>query len=190
MIHRTETDKIRDDYFNWMYHLVCNENRQRTKISYRKLLQFLHSVIFVPIIDMDDNRRVDGISFRYRFAFENGYPDAYIDEFLNDRDCSVLEMMIALAYRVEDDITDNYMYGNRTGQWFWSMIVNLGLNNMDDKNFDFNYCEKVIDRLLSRQYKPNGQGGLFILKHPLRDMRDVDIWCQCMWYIDENTSEE
>ena len=99
-------------------------------------------------------------------------------------------MMIALSFRVEEEIMDNYVYGNRTGQWFWSMIVNLGLNKMDDKEFDRNYCEQVIDIFMNRKYKPNGRGGLFILEHPFRDLRDVDIWTQFMWYLDENTKEE
>lgn len=189
MIHSTEIDKINNEYFEWMYHLVCN-NERKNKISYRKLLYFLHSVNFIPKLEMDDNRRIDGIDFRYRFGYENGYPDAYIDEFLNTRECSVLEMMIALSYKVEEEITSNYMYGNRTGQWFWSMIVSLGLNGMEDKSFDRNYCADVIDNFLMNNYEKNGKGGLFTLEHPRDDMRHVDIWCQFMWYLDENLKEE
>ena len=189
MIHDDEMNKINEEYFEWMYHLVCSENRQRNKISYKRLLYFLYTVVFTPIMDMDDSRQIDGIKFRYRFAFENGYPDTYVDEYLNRDACSVLEMMIALAARVENEITDNYLYGNRTGQWFWSMINSLGLNHMDDRNFDHNYCEEVIDNFLARRYEPNGKGGLFTLEHPYSDMRYVDIWCQFMWYLDENFKE-
>ena len=190
MIHRTEIDKINNEYFEWMYHLVCNNNMKRGTISFRKLLYFLHSTTFVPNIDLDDNRRIDGIDFRYRFGYENGYPDLYIDEYLNTRDCSVLEMMIALAFRVENEITANYKFGDRTGQWFWSMIVSLGLNSMEDKSFDLQYCISVIDKFMNHKYEYNGKGGLFTLENPNADMRDVDIWCQCMWYLDENLKEE
>lgn len=190
MIHKTEINKINDEYFEWMYHLVCNSSSKKSRISYRRLLYFLHSVVFVPKMEMDENRRSDGIDFRYRFAYENGYPDYYIDEYLGDRDCSVLEMMLALAYRVENEIASNYKYGDRTGQWFWSMIVSLGLNHMEDKEFDFNYCSHKIDIFLARQYDFNGNGGLFTVEHPYTDMRDVDIWCQFMWYLDEIIKEE
>lgn len=190
MVQNKEIDIVNDEYFNWMYHLVCNEKNIKRKIQYKKLFRYLHSVTFVPMLDMDENRRIDGLDFRYRFGYENGYPDAYIDEYLNTRDCSMLEMMIALSCRVEDNITSNYLYGDRTGQWFWSMIINLGLSNMDDKHFDYQCCEQVVDRFLSRRYEPNGAGGLFLLSNPRTDLRDVDIWRQCMWFLNENTKED
>ena len=185
MIQNSKHDEIVNEYFEWIYHLVCNEEKYN-KISYRKLLYFLHSTYFVPMIDMDDNRRADGIDFRYRFGYENGYPDEYIKRYLDTRDCTVLEMMIAMAYRVEENITDNTAYGNRIGQWFWTMIVSLGLGQMDDSKFDKNHCLHVIDNFLNRKYMKNGKGGLFTVENPPGDMRDVDIWCQFMWYLAEN----
>lgn len=189
MVHNTEIDKINNEYFEWMYHLVCS-NERKNKISYRKLLYFLHSSVFVPKIDMDDNRRIDGIDFRYRFGYENGYPDAIIDEYLNVRDCSVLEMMIALSFKVEEEITFDYKFGNRTGQWFWSMIVSLGLNSMEDRNFNRDVCSRIVSDFLAHRYEFNGKGGLFTLENPRSDMRDIDIWRQFMWYLDENLKEE
>lgn len=186
-----ETEDISSEYFEWMYHLVSNDSRVKNKISYRRLLLYLNSVIFVPMIEMDDNRRIDAIDFRYRFAYENGYPEIYVNnsfDWIKD-ECSVLEMMISLSFKVEEQITENYLYGNRTGQWFWSMINNLGLNTMDDKNFDRNYCDSVIHSFINREYSPNGKGGLFSLQHPYRDMRNVDIWTQFMWYLEEIKEE-
>lgn len=184
MIHNNQKDDLVNEYFEWMYHLVCND-KQYNKLSFRKLLYFLHSIEFYSMIEMDENRREDGINFRYRFGYENGYSDEYIKRYLDVRECSVLEMMIALSFKVEEQITDNYLYGDRTGQWFWTMIVNLGLGKMDDKHFDRNQCYEIIDRFLSRRYSPNGKGGLFVFEHPRRDIRDVDIWCQFMWHLNE-----
>jgi len=61
---------------------------------------------------------------------------------------------------------------------------------MEDRNFNRDYCTKVIDNFLSHNYEFNGKGGLFTLEHPHRDMREVDIWCQFMWYLDENLKKE
>lgn len=185
MIDNSIHNDIVNEYFEWMYHLVCGDLKYN-KLSYRKLLFFLHSVDFIPRLEMDDNRRVDGIDFRYRFGFESGYSDEYIKRYLDTRECSVLEMMTALAFRVEEQIMDNSLYGNRTSQWFWTMIVNLGLGGMDDLNYDEKYCLKIIDRFLSLRYDSDGNGGLFRLVNPKRDMRTVDIWCQFMWYLNEN----
>ena len=81
---------------------------------------------------------------------------------------------------------DDPDYGDRTGQWFWNMIVSLGLGSMDDRNFVKNYVDDVIFRFINRDYEPNGQGSLFTLEHPARDLRYVEIWSQAMWYLDEN----
>ena len=94
-------------------------------------------------------------------------------------------MMIALAIRCEEHIMDDPDIGNRTGQWFWNMIVNLGLGSMTDAKFDENYTNMVIERFLNREYERNGDGGLFTVKHSRRDLRTVEIWYQMCWYLDE-----
>lgn len=172
-------------YFSWMCSLVSNHRRYSKKPSYTKLLKFLHSVDFSYIIPMDDNRAKDGEDLRYRFGYEHDYEDAMIATYLDDRPCSVLEMMVALANRCEESIMDNPDYGDRRGQWFWNMIVSLGLGNQHDENFDEEYAMFVIDRFLNREYERNGKGGLFTLDRPHRDMRSVEIWYQMNWYLEE-----
>lgn len=180
----TQRNEILNEYFEWMCHLVCN-GKYYSKVSYRKLLYFLNSVDFIPTMEMDDNRMVDGRAFRYQFGSEFGYTNEFIEDNLDIYNCSMLEMMVALAYRVETQITDDPSYGNRTGQWFWCMVSNLGLSHMEDSKFDRTYCEDVIDSFIKHRYSPKGDGALFKLDNPPEDMRDVDIWCQCMWYLNE-----
>jgi hypothetical protein len=134
---------------------------------------------------MDGNRAEDGIDLRYRFGYEQGYDSQTISTFLDNRPCSVLEMLIALAIRCEEHIMDDPDIGNRTGQWFWNMIINLGLGFMDDTKFDENYVKDVISRFLYRKYKRNGEGGLFTVEHCKNDLRTVEIWYQMCWYLDE-----
>lgn len=184
MIHTKDNEKILNEYFEWMYHLVCN-GKHYTKVSYKRLLYFLNSVDFIPHLAMDENRMIAGKEFRYEFAACNGYTNQYVEENLDIYDCSMLEMMIALSYRIEQQITTDNSYGDRTGQWFWSMIVSLGLGHMDDLHFNRQYCNDVMCRFMHNQYSPKGDGGLFKLENPPGDMRDVDIWCQCMWYLNE-----
>lgn len=177
-------DELTNRYFDWMYQLVCNDEYNR-RLSYRKLLCFLHDVEFTYIIDMDGNREADGINLRYRFGYECRYDDREIAACLDNRPCSVLEMMIALALRCEDDIMDDPAEGNRIGEWFWEMIVSLGLGSMNDRKFDRCYAETVIARFLNREYEPNGRGGLFTVENPRRDMRNVEIWYQMQWYLND-----
>ena len=176
------------EYFDWMYHLVCNDEYSK-KSTYHKLLQLLNSVKFTYILPMDANRIEDGAGLRYKFGYENGYNSSVIARYLDTDDCSVLEMMIALAMRCEDHIMEDSDIGNRIGQWFWGMIVNLGLGYMNDEHFDEDYALDRIYIFLNREYGPNGEGGLFRVENPRCDMRDVDIWYQMCWYLTETINE-
>jgi hypothetical protein len=164
-----------------MYNLVCGR-RYAKQISYRKLLTYLHDTEFIFTISKDENRAQDGIDLRYRFVLLNETEDLL--KYLGGP-CSVLEMMIALAIRIEEDTMDDPAYGDRTGQWFWGMITTLGIGAMTDDRFDKEYVSEVITRFLNRDYDPDGKGGLFRLRHCNRDLRDVEIWHQMCWYIDE-----
>ena len=94
---------------------------------------------------MDENRFADGINLRYRFADELGYSREQIALYLNDKPCSILEMMIALSIRCEEQITGDMEEGDHPDRWFWLMINNLGLTNMVDDYFDLNYVDHRID---------------------------------------------
>lgn len=176
--------QLKDEYFNWIHHKVCG-NARINKNTYNKLLRYLDEIDFIVVHPMDDNRRVDGIDFRYQFGYYNGYSEDYIRENLDLKECSVLEMMVALAFRGEEQFMSNTRYGDRTGQWFWEMIVSLGLGSMNDKAFDRRYVSDVIDNFLNRRYKPNGEGGLFTLNEYPKDLREVEIWYQFLWHLNE-----
>lgn len=178
----TKTE-LSNEYFAWMYQLVCDERYSRG-LSYHKLLRHLHDIDFYYVLPMDGNRAEDGVDLRYRFGYEKEYESFMITSYLDDRPCSVLEMMIALAYRCEENIMADPDAGNRMGQWFWNMIVSLGLGSMSDARYDAAYTDDVIFRFMDRKYKRNGEGGLFTIDHCKYDMRSVEIWWQMNWYLD------
>ena len=112
--------------------------------SYRRLMVFLYHTEFEYNIPMDGNRCADGISLRYRFGYEHGIGDPVIASCLDNNPCSVLEMMVALALRCEEHIMLIPENGLMSGRWFWSMITNLGLDEMYDSNYDENMVNSVI----------------------------------------------
>lgn len=178
------THELEQEYFEWICQLVCNERYSKT-LSYRKLLKKLHEYEFIYILSRDGNRADDGIDLRYRFGYERGYEILKITDHLDNKPCSILEMMTALAIRCEEHIMDDPEIGNRTGQWFWNMIVSLGLGSMSDDRFDERYLDNVITRFLNRDYERNGRGGLFIVENTQDDLRNVEIWYQMCWYLNE-----
>lgn len=171
---------VNDEYFAWLCDLACG-NRYSERISYKKLLAYLHSKTFRYILSRDENRAEDGIELRHMFVYESNC--SVDDEELLDGPCSVLEMMLALTLKCEG-LMDDAQIGDRTRQWFWIMIGNLGLGSMNDSRFDRRYVDTTIERFLERDYEPNGRGGLFVIRGCEDDLRDVEIWHQLCWYLD------
>ncbi len=180
---------LKEEYFEWMLSLVYDENAKHIS-NYDNLLNHLHDIDFDYILPLDHNRIVAATNFRYRFGIENGVSDRDIKDYLDDtRDCSVLELMIALAVDCEESIMTNLELGDRTGQWFWNMIVNLGLGKMTNANYDEDYVNDRILIFMNREYDQYGHGGLFTVEKPYKDMRATEIWYQLCWYLNENYSE-
>lgn len=177
--------EMKETYFQWMIHLVC-ENGYGRRRSHLKLFFLLHETEFIYTMDMDANRADDGMDLRYRFAYECGMKAEEVREYLDDRPCSIFEMMVALAQRCEEQIMDNPDDGNRTGKWFFDMLKSLGLTMMDDSRFDRLTTMDILIRFMRRDYEESGQGGLFTLRYPKFDMRNIEIWYQMMAYLEEN----
>lgn len=148
------------------------------------LLEYLFSKDFIYLLRMDENRAMDGLDLRYRFCYEKSYEYSDLSSELRDKPCSVLEMMVALALRCEEQIMADPDAGDRLPYWFERMIANLGLTDMDDYRFELNKVEKNIETFLHREYLPNGLGGLFYIPNCQRDLRHVEIWYQACWYLD------
>ena len=175
-------NNVKDQYFEWLCEKV---NADDSNISYVKLMTHMHKFNFVALMKMDENREHDGIDLRYRFGIEEGVSENIIHDSLDDERCSsVLEMIVALAIRCEETIMTDDDYGDRTGMWFWNMIMSLGLGTMSDSRFDDNYVSIILEDFINRNYKRNGEGGLFTIDGIKKDMRKVEIWYQMSWYID------
>jgi hypothetical protein len=106
-----------------------------------------------------------------------------------DEPCSLLEMMVALSIRCEDHIMVNQELGDRTDYWFWGMIDTSGLFNLPDVSFNSAEADVIINRILNREYGTCGEGGLFYLKKCNHNVREMEIWDQLGWYLDEYIEE-
>lgn len=178
---------LKDGYFRWMYDVVSDKTYFHHK-DYIKLCDILNNIDYYYILSMDANRESDGISLRYRFGYEKGLPDTRIASELDNTPVSVLEIMVALAFRIEEDIVGSEDYGNRTGKWFYYMLDGLHLTSMYDSNpnFDIGYINSRIETWLAREFYPNGNESPFYIQDPKEDLRTVDLWTQAMWFITEN----
>lgn len=168
-------------YINWLYELVGGDDGACR--DYILLMQVLAERDFYWTIDRDSNRAEDGKNLRNRFKEECGGSDIY-------GPCSVLEMMVALACRIDDDIMYDNRFGNRSDQWMYMMIDNLGLSDCTNQNWNGECLEKVhhtVDILLDRRYADNGSGGsLFPIKSKKVYQKGNEIWLQMTAFLNEN----
>ena len=95
------SNDLQREYFEWMYNTV-SAKRFAKENSYRKLLSYLHTVPYTWLLDDDSNRAGDGEEgLRWQFAYSNHIT---VNHEL-DGPCSVLEMILAMAYRCEEIMT-------------------------------------------------------------------------------------
>jgi hypothetical protein len=186
------TDEIVNDYFHWLCSLVHADDPDE---SYICLMEVLFEREFTWIIDMDENRAMDGLDLRKDFKQERSYSNYLIFDAMN---CSVLETLIALSIRIDEEIMWNPDRGERYISWFWEMIDNLELGGFDDFHFDFGLDREVVegrlDIFLDRKYDKNGVGSLFPMKNLLhfynqkcnkavKSVTKYDIWHQMSMYF-------
>ena len=181
--------ELNESYFEWLCCLVENEEYSGGR-SYTKLFRYLHETEFIYSIPMDANRFEDGVDLRYRFAYEHGHDNRIVALYLDDRACSVLEMMAALSLKCEEHIMYDPELGDRTGEWFWGMFKSMKLDSMDDTHFDEEYVKQTVAKCLERRYTKNGKGGFFTIPKCPCDLRTTDIWRQLCWYMEYSCKNE
>lgn len=175
-------------YLNWLFNTV--KDKEGWKLTtHKKLLCRLHRTPFLVQDPNDQPRENDGIDLRWRFAWECGHVGdelIYIDNF-NDERCSILEMMVSLALRADENFYKTNNDETTVAFLFWNMIKNMGLLNETDNVYDDEMVVYKLDKFNNRMYDINGDGGLFMFPHNhTEDFRNVDIWTQLCWWVNEN----
>jgi len=157
-------------YFEWLVSQV-----ELDPELYHGLFQRLHWKEFEWFVHNDDNRLGDGVELRREFWGEG--------TFIPENPVSVLEVIVGLARRCawQDD-------GTPEG-WAAQLIKNLKLYRMTDPitTSKERRIDEILDTLIGRTYRRNGEGGFFPLRHPDSDQTKVEIWYQMSAYIIERS---
>ena len=114
-IHIDEATVL-NDYFKWLKSLVNAEE------SHSFLWRKLHSTDFVWVVERDENRAEDGKYLRYLFtvsAYDRiDFDEEEVEQYLSGP-CSVMEFLVGLAKRMEDDIMYDPELEDRTSRRYY-----------------------------------------------------------------------
>lgn len=156
---------------------------------YLGLLDLLFEMGFFTMMSVDENRASDGRDLRWIFTEETGVCSYEELNIAMGRECRVIEMLIALARKIATKIIGDVGKGDRTPDWFWRFIKNLGLDGCigDYIPLEFRASARVaLTKWMSRDIGYDGSGGIFPLKNPPGDERKTEIIYQMYAYIHEN----
>ena len=169
---------ILDSYYAHLVRIVDPENEHG---NYSKLLDRLFHVKYSYEYGSNDkNRAVDGEDLRKKYTgylpedFRVGFP------------CTVLEMMVALAVRIEVDIMGE-PGDDHPERWFWAMVNNSDLRFLTDDQFDYDMFDNVTFDIMRHRFDEQGNGSFFPLKQKAgRDARQMELWQQANAWLIEN----
>ena len=171
-----------DDYVYYLYRIVQNGGENHRKLCVELFKNRFFITRSAPKRDVD--REKDGLELRKEWS-----NDSLDDEF-HIIPCTMLEMIIGISKRMSEQLMDEDGE-DKTAQYFWEIMENLGLTCMDDDNFGWETglapknIGKTCEILCKRQYNPDGTGGgMFPMPGLLGiNQKKMEIWYQMQEYI-------
>lgn len=155
---------MKTGYYKWLV------DKAGIPSEYSVLAKFLSETRYGWELPSDSNRAEDGKDIRLRYYEETG------ERLDVSEDCTVLEMMVALADRMELDFVGipGDMHPER---WVKMMIINLGLSDMTNRRFKFDYAKSCLD---------DGYEAMFPLEGKHKKM---PLWDRMAEFLDQYISE-
>lgn len=169
-----------DAYLSWLYSQIGSVKLRNRARSYWRLARQLYTKEFVWFVPNDDNRVEDGRDLRFEFLTQEGLE---ADDAWMDLGCSMLEMLIGLSRRL------SFEAEGEASDWFWHLMDTLELRECNDRaSWSDEMVNDVLERVIYRNYGPDGVGGLFPLETACEDQRNVELWYQMSAYLLEHNS--
>lgn len=178
-----------EEYRAWL----VNHIDDGRALVYTELLSLLYETEFTWINQLDENRAADGVMLRGYFQ------DHMLMASMYDKPCCVLEMLIALAIKIETDlVSEPGEYEPK--RWFWFMLDNLGLLPYVDSAFCYNEVVQILTSWMKKSpisgttYGKSGEkvGKLFgevgkiPMLFPVENGQNLQFWDQINRFLIEN----
>ena len=156
--------------------------------KYDRLFSALHRREFIWKHPMDKNRASDALELRNRYFVETGLKAPW-----HPVQATVLEVLISIASSM--DFICSPLDEDNTKIIFWKLMSNLGLSDVSDLYYESlggdTFVYQIIDRFMNREYDVDGRnGGLFPMKKPRQNQREVELWYQMHQYLSDPNGED
>ena len=135
-------------------------------------------------MERDDNREEDGYDLRNEYNIPSEFSVEMKEAFFAHW-CSVFEMLIGLAIRVDDEFIGDPA-DEHPEDFFIEMLENLGLTKFVGRRYREQDVINIVQKWLERRFDKDGRGSPFPVRHDHRDQRKIEIWDQMNSYISEN----
>jgi hypothetical protein len=171
--------RLPEAYLEWLEPQLRDGDEGK---SYSDLLIIMWQTEYVMdssnTVDNDHNRLADGAELRAEFSREFRVSRA---DLLAIGPVSFLEVLIGLSKRLE------FAAGGSAPGWAWQLICNLELHRMSNplSNAKQQRVSDILECVIKREYRPDGQGGFFPLAFPDEDQTRIEIWYQLHAFLEE-----
>lgn len=161
----------------------------KNRVTYFALARKLYSTKFKVLLRPDQNRVDDGLQLRLWYAELCSFYEDY--KILENKECSVLEVLIAFAERIDEYLGKDEDAPDHSDRWFWLMLFNLGIGSGDecdayyDSEKDFE-IENVLKIWVEREFSSDGAGSPFPLSAEKGDQKETELWYQMVYYFNEH----
>lgn len=168
-------------YFDWLSMIAVPDGYKRC--DYQKLLNALMDTEFWWVVPRDRNRAEDGLELRELYEEETGEGCEF------GGPCSILEMLLALAIRCNDEIMYDPDDPKRADKWFWMMIENLELDRFVNEKFDREAVRDILEAFCGRKVDKKVSTWLFPIPKMSTSYRKMELWYQMNYYLKWRFSE-
>ena len=184
---------MRHEYFEWLVSKVTSP-AVPDDTQARIVLQVLRDIRIQGLPMADDAPRLeDGKQLRTNFIDDTGLSVHSYDDALKPESgfCTVLELLIALAIRMDDIMRDPVDQCSSVPSCFWEMVSTMVGQPFYPCSYwsfsaDMSTAAVVAEssmKFLGRQYDPTGYNGNIFIDVSGVDLRAIDIWAQACRFM-------